>query len=325
MAWFRKKMWLDVEGGWAGWIDTPNSGADASTDGWGTTATFLNGGGYAANSWSTHKRYTFEWSDASSRQAAQFMQSLRNGAYGKGLIRFIEPTLYDTNVLPARLAQPSLMVEDEGIPLSFKVHPTEVPTPGWGANNIPVTSARWDLTTESIGYRGAEQTAYIPVPGGYTMALGVVYTSTGSGGVFARTGGVDYRLQELSPTSDVQVVPEVVMFTGNRAVRLWIGKEESGAASVTISAMTARLIPDNRVFERPGPSSGYGDGRYGGIAYGGTALSTHWKNMARGPWVGGMGNSGVRFNGTPTMVHNTGVNGGQVGFSASFIETGAWN
>src|SRR5690606_30258112 len=92
MAWFRKKMWLDVEGGWAGWIDTPNSGADASPTGWGTEATLLNGGGYAANSWGTHKRYTLEWSDASSRQAAPLIQPPRSGAHATGLIPFIEPT-----------------------------------------------------------------------------------------------------------------------------------------------------------------------------------------------------------------------------------------
>lgn len=327
MAWFRKKMWLDVEEGWAGWIDTPNSGADASSTGWGAESTFLNGGGYSANSWSTHKRYTFEWSDASTRQAAQFMQSLRNGAYGKGLIRFIEPTLYDTNILPARIAQPSLMVDDFGLPLVFGVDPGDVAAPGWmnNDNSIPVRAARWNLNPISSGYRGKAESVYIPIPEGYTLAVGAVYTSTGSGGVYIRHNGLDLRLPELSATSDLMVSPAEVMFTDGRFARLYVGKKTSGSSSVTITAMTARLIPNNRVFERTTPNFGYGEQPYGAGPYGGTALSTHWKNMARGPWVGGMGNSGVRFNGTPTMVHNTGVNGGQVGFSASFTETGAWN
>lgn len=323
MAWFRKKMWLDVEGGWAGWIDTPNSGADASTDGWGTTATFLNGGGYAANSWSTHKRYTFEWSDASTRQAAQFMQSLRNGAYGKGLIHFIEPTLYDMNVLPARIAQPSLMVDDFGKPLVFGVDPTDVASPGWAGNSLPVRAARWNLNSISGGWRGADESVYLSIPEGYTLALGAVYTSTGGGGVFIRSGGIDVRLPEVSPSDDSLVTPAAIMFSGRRYVRLWFGKGLTDQdATLTVTALTARLIRTRDVFK--GGGAGYGGAPYGELAYGGSELSVRWGQMARGPWVGGMGHSGVRFNGTPTMIHNTGVNGGQVGYSASFIETGSW-
>src|SRR5690606_11949879 len=156
MSWFRKKMWLDVEGGWAGWIDTPNSGADASPTGWGTEATFLNGGGYVDNSWGTHKRYTFEWSDASSRQAAQFMQSLRNGTYGKGLIHFIEPTLYDTNILPARVAAPHLSVEDEGRPLMRGVTASSVSVSAPVDSTLPRLAAPWNTASAHAGYPGAD-------------------------------------------------------------------------------------------------------------------------------------------------------------------------
>lgn len=323
MAWFRKKMWLDVEEGWAGWIDTPNSGADASSTGWGAESTFLNGGGYSANSWGTHKRYTFEWSDASTRQAAQFMQSLRNGAYGKGLIRFIEPTLYDTNILPARIAQPSLMVDDEARPVVYGVTPTEVGSPSWSANSLPVRAARWNLDDIAGGFRGSNESVYLPIPEGYTLALGAVYTSTGGGGVFIRTGGIDVRLPEVDPATDSLVTPAAIMFSGRRYVRLWFGKGLTDTdATLTVTAITARLIRTRDVFKSGGV--GYGEAPYGQLAYGGSELSTRWHKMASGPWVGGMGNSGVRFNGTPTMVHNTGVNGGQVGYSASFIETGSW-
>ena len=86
----------------------------------------------------------------------------------------------------------------------------------------------------------------------------------------------------------------------------------------------ARLVPTNRISSRPGPNSGYGEAPYGDLPYGGADLSVFTKKVMQEPWVGGMGHSGVRFNGTPTMIHNTGVNGGQVGYSASFIETGSW-
>lgn len=43
-----------------------------------------------------------------------------------------------------------------------------------------------------------------------------------------------------------------------------------------------------------------------------------------GPWMSGEGHSGCRFNGNPTVVNYTGVNGGQLGLAANFVEVGAW-
>ena len=45
--------------------------------------------------------------------------------------------------------------------------------------------------------------------------------------------------------------------------------------------------------------------------------------IKRGPWVGGQGNSGCRFAQPPSYVVNGSTNGGQVGFSATFVEVGA--
>ena len=41
-------------------------------------------------------------------------------------------------------------------------------------------------------------------------------------------------------------------------------------------------------------------------------------------WLGGQGNSGCRFVGSPTYIENTGVNGGQISYAASFKEVGDW-
>jgi len=323
MSWFRKKMWLAVEDGWAGWIDTPNSGADASPTGWGTEATLLNGGGYVANSWGTHKRYTFEWSDASSRQAAQFMQSLRNGAYGKGLIHFIEPTIYDTNILPARVAQPSLMVEDGGRPFVPDTQPVEVQasTPG----NGPVIGARWDLPQNGVqGYPGRGYSTYIPIPDGYTLLVGAVYSATGSGGVFIRTpDGADVKIESSSTSGNPILGSGIIDSKGYNVARLWIGRLGIRQSSVTVFSITARLVPTRKLFVRGG--NPYGTPEYGFGPYGGSELTPFAKRIMSAPWVGGMGHSGVRFNGTPTLIHNTGVNGGQVGYAASFIETGSWS
>lgn len=317
----RKTMWFDVEGGWAGWFKTPNRGADGSPVGWGVDGTLLNGGGYAHNSFGSHKRYQYAWPDSSTRQEAQFMKSLADGTYGRGLIHFIEPTLYDQNILPARVADPSMAIDNEGASLVYGYNPTAVATTDWQTNLLPITSALYDLTNVTPGYRGTPDSVYVPIPEGYTLYLGAFYSATGSGGIFTRNVLADGREESdvlLNPIDPNSSVIAVDTFSGVRGIRLWLGKYSTGAASVTATALIARLIRTDRILIE---DAGYAEGRYGLEPYGGVLTPTH---IDSGPWVGGMGHSGCRFVGKPTFVSNTGVNGGQVGFAATFQEVGSW-
>src|SRR5690606_3795009 len=80
-------LWFGTEQH-AGWFPTPLSGADSSPVGWGADGTHLNGGGWAMGSWNSHKRYTYEWGQSSSREVAQLLKSYRDGTYGRGLLYF---------------------------------------------------------------------------------------------------------------------------------------------------------------------------------------------------------------------------------------------
>lgn len=316
----RKNFWLDVEGGWKGWIRTPNRGADSSPTGWAVDGTLLNGGGYALNSFGSHKRYTYAWPDSSPRQEAQFMKSLADGTYGRGLIHFIEPTLYDQNILPARVADPSMAVDDEGASLVYGYDPSGVATSGWETNLLPLTSAYYNLFGVETGYRGSSDTVYVPIPEGYTLFIGAFYSATGSGGIYARevlSNGVEGADTTLTPLANDSSVVTADSFSGIRGVRIWLGKTASGAATVTATALIGRLVKS----EILDSALGYGEGGYGEEPYGGVYLP-EW--VTAGPWVGGMGHSGCRFVGKPSFVSNTGVNGGQVGYSATFQEVGSW-
>lgn len=317
----RDTMWFDVEDGWKGWFKTPARGADSSPQSWNAQGILLSGGGYALNSWGSHKQYQYEWGASSTRQQAQFMKSLSDGTYGRGLIHFIEPTLYDQNILPARVADPSMAVEDEGASLVYGYTPTGVQTSNWQQNLLPLTSAYYNLLGVETGYRGASDALYVPIPEGYTLYLGAFYSATGSGGIFIRevydngVEGADIRLTNLSNSSLTVTADD---FSGLRGVRIWLGKTSSGVASVTATALIGRLIKTDIL---GGVGEGYGQDAYGQEAYGGSFLPD-W--ITAGPWVGGMGHSGCRFVGKPTFVSNTGVNGGQVGFAATFKEVGSW-
>lgn len=296
----RKKLWFGTIVN-SRWVTTPNQGANMTPTGWSSGGTFLGGGAYERHSWGTHMEYVFEWPDSSSREAAQLMRSYRSGTFGRGLIYFVDPLIYDTNILPARWGDPSIAILDEGAPMVYGSYPEGVITSGGEANDLPVTSAYYNLDNVSEGYRTDQETLFIPIPEGYTLYLGAIFQATGTGGVFVTevdSAGNNGSTTALTPvaTDATDLVPET--FSGGAGVRLWAGKSSAGASSVTITAMTARLYQTG---ETP-PAS-----------------------FSSGPWIGGMGHSGCKFKGVPTYIANSGVEGGRIGYAATFVEVGDWS
>ena len=288
-------MWFGTEERMQ-WIAAPLSGADMSPEGWGVGGTLLSGGGYQSNSWGTHKSYTFEWSNASSLETAQLMKSYRDGTYGRGLLYFIDPLTYEHNVLPARIADPSMAVDDESASLVYGVEPTSIANVGSAENNLPVSGAHYNLAGVPAGHRNGES-VFVPIPEGYTLHLSAYYASTGTGGIFASAQaakGVLAAPTKLTANSATVATPAINAFTGVSGVRIWLGRTSAAASTVSAYAIVGRLAKAGE----PAP---------------------------RGKWTGGSGHSGARFSATPTYVAFNGVNGGQVGYAASFREVGSWN
>lgn len=270
----------------AGWFPAPLQGADSSPSAWGTDGTLLNGGGYAFNSWGSHKRYTYEWPSSSSPEVAQKMKSYRDGTYGRGLLYFLDPMIYKGNVLPASWADPSMALDNEAPSLVYGVEPTPVATSGWEQNGLPITSARYSVTTPPQTTPPVESSLFIPVPEGYTLYLGAFYSSTGTGGVFASpvnangTTGAAVKLTELATTStDIVADP----FGGSiKGVCLWVGRTSSDTSLVTLTALCGRLIKTTEIANY-GPWILQGQNRYPNPSFEstfnlptGTTRSTDW-------------------------------------------------
>ena len=311
------------------WFATPLQGADSSPSAWGADGTLLNGGGWALNSWGSHKRYTYEWPASSSREVAQKMKSYRDGTYGRGLLYFLEPTIFTTNVLPAHWADPSMAIDNEAPSLVYGLEPQAVPTSGGAANELPVNSAYYNLTSAPQTQTTPDSSVFIPIPEGHTLFLGSFYSATGSGGVFATpvnsngSYGTPVRLTELE-NSATQIVNDP--FSGVNGVRLWVGRTSSAVSTVTLTAMIGRIIETSKL---PSPNE---SGLYPGLDVfpseslfpSNTATSSVRRTFGGGPWMGGQGHSGCRFLGTPTYVTNSPIQGGRIGFAATFVETGSW-
>lgn len=283
------------------WFQTPNAGADMSPTGWNSDGTLLNGGNYVFGSWGSGKQYVFEWQDSSQSRTAQLLKSFADGTYGRGLIYFQTPNSYELNVLPAGLADPSMGVGHNGLSLVYGVEPTGTPTTS-GPNDLPVVSATYNLNNTPEDFRGEAEAIYVPIPDGYTLLLGAFYSQSGDGGVFyteqLSTGskGNTVQLTPLSSTAS-NICPDAI--GGIPGVWVWVGRDGTANSSVTLQALTGRLMPSADYSSNPNAVT----------------------RVSSDPWVGGMGNSGCRFVGKPTYVEN-GPN--QTGFACTLKEVGFW-
>lgn len=297
-----EKMWFGTKD-YMTWITPPLAGADSSPAAWGSEGTLLNGGGYAFNSFNSHKTYNYAWSGGSTRQEAQLMKSFADGAFGRGKIYFQEPNIYSTNVLHARLADPSITADYEGPDLVPNVTPTTVATSGFVTNGLPVRSINYPTGSALPVLSSATvmaQDNFIPVPDGKALLVQAFYaptvTATGLGiyvveasadGVAASTG------VRLTPTTNAGAVSFQV-FSKNPGVigyYIFIGRSTGViVGNMQIAAIHAR------------------------IADAGTTM------IGENRWMGGQGHNGVRFTGKPTYITRSGINGGQIEYAATFKE-----
>lgn len=207
----------------------------------------------------------------------------------------------------------------------YGYEPEGVPTSGWKTNNLPITSAYYNLNGGvEAGYRGDDDSLFIPIPQGYSLAIAAFYTTTGTAGLYYSPVAEGWTLDApvlVPQTENNTATPllHLVPGTGREGVRLWIGRPDMTPSTITLSALYACLIPNWMTPETPS-GSGYGDLPYGVGPYGGEV--TGFRLI--GGWSGGMGNSGCRFLGKPSYEVNGQVDGEyRVGYAASFVEVGS--
>lgn len=282
------------------WIDTPNSGANVSPSGVLAEADLINGGAFVRNSVDSHKNYSFTWGDSADRRLASILRAYANGSYGRGLMYFLDPMYYETNLLPQRWADPSMSLDTEAPDLTGGLYlPTSAATSP-NQNGLPVRSAFYQFPANA-NYDGLRDgdSLFIPIPPEAELLLWAFYTQTGSAFVKVRRGGNAPDTFNLTPTaaSASSVTPTVLAGGPNGSyAELYVGTSVSGsAATLQIAGITARL-------RWPGSSGSLTDPF----------------------WYTGEGHSGCRFVGKPSIYNNDGIGGGHVSLSCELRETGSW-
>src|SRR5690625_2907091 len=163
------------------WINAPLRGAEMTPESWGTEGTYLSGGGFVRQSQDSHRQYIFEWSGASSRASAETMQAYRDGVYNKtpaDLLYFIDPLMYNRNILPKRWAQPGILTtpgEAEYSPIGV-VTPVDTPVSMLGNQRVPLVGAQVSSPITSLGGLNAITSpgvgsVWVPIPEGETLTV----------------------------------------------------------------------------------------------------------------------------------------------------------
>lgn len=301
-------MWFGTQE-YATWIPTPLRGADVSAQGWGESGSFLNGGAFAFHSYNSHKEFDFSWRTTSSRKEAQTLMSFYSGTFGRGKLYFLDPLTMKTNVLPARWADPSITCDFEGESLVPGIDPLQVSRSDTERLQLPVTAAQYQFESHVQGDL-RDVGVFVPVPPGYAAVVwGVTDSTAGATGARVRVGTVS-RGGSVTPSANPlpNTTPATIQTQGDGGevfpatpgmigIQIWIGGTTPGAVvdgTVTVNALSVEILPYDEV--------------------------TQYIQLPRNHWYGGQGNEGVRFLQPPTYINQTGVDGGQIEFAATFTE-----
>lgn len=267
------------------WVKCPAFNADLSKNKWNTSGTYLNGGGYVRDSVTGHKVYNFAWNLTRSETIREIMDYAAK-IYGDDLIYFLDPFAVTTNILPIYWSAPRLAREDAPS-LIRDTRPTLVDT---GANTLayPTKSAVYTIKSDSV-----VKELYIPVPDGYAFHIGVHGTSTGTAAVqvlrVAANGsnGSTVNVPMNSVTSEQRTSTEISNVSGV-IVRL------TGVGVLTLAGMIAQIRPIG-------------------------------ESVPSGNFISGQGNSGVRFDGEPTVSGYSSPEAQDLQSASALLrEVGAW-
>jgi hypothetical protein len=293
-----EKMWFGTKDNMQ-WIDTPLSGANVSTSGNYANLDLVNGGAHVRNSFDSHKNYNFTWGSSVDRKLASIIRAYRNGSYGRGLMYFIDPMYYETNILPQRWADPSMCINHEAQNIAGLVHKPSQSLTQSNNNGLPVYSAVYSFQS-GVNYDGLDEgdALWIPIPPEAELVIWAYYSFVGNARIMVRDSGKDSNIEALYGNRAYTLEPVVTVVPGGvsgSSAELYLSNNASPENSrIEVSGITARI-------------------RFPG-----------YSENIEPFWYTGEGHSGCAFSSGPSVFNNSGVGGGQVSLSCELKEVGSW-
>lgn len=300
---YRNGLWMGTKR-YMRFVPAPRRGADASSAAFSEDATGKNGGGYVTQTFGRHKSFQYDWGRSTDREYANYIQGLRDGVYGRGVIHFTDPTSYQTNVLSPHWASPGMSLGYEAPSLVFRELPEAFDFGTSDRMNSPLVGAIYKNLPTVFDVQDA---FFVPIPPGMDFLFGSRYTSdAASVGIHLFPVGLDLTAERPSVMAPRGIDPvnpfrelTTVRIPGetNGGVYVWVGRT-GGSASHTVSIldMVGMLVPSGHVID--------------------------WQTeRIDQPWYGGEGHSGCRILGQPTIQYDS---RNFTTVSATFKEVGSW-
>lgn len=274
------------------WIKSPNSGMQASEQGWTAETPLLNGRTFIKRSKAGHRRFSPSWVGPMNApilsDSLNVIKDFADGLYGNGPYYWVDPYAAKMNVLPPHWAAPMLTEKDwpniaSGLTPTFTSHTV--------ANDYPIKYATYTTTD---AYESTTKLTLI-IPTGYKLSFGWHGPSAGdSTGVrilpYKRSNGLaDPALNpaKINAGSANRVNTNISGTTYSR-VEIFIATDD--ASIVNVTAMIAQILPDT-------------------------------ESVTNGGFISGRGTTSLEFLNRPQIeYYSANINNGQIGMSAEWIE-----
>ena len=213
------------------WIVAPAINIDRSKHGWFAKKQFLNGGASIRRSGAGHIEYAMDWS-LKSGETIDPIHAYAEGAYGDGLIHFLDPFATKHNILPQALASPYLAANDGPILSGWdETRPTLSATPT-NTGRYPVNAAVYTLVGTETPLE-----VWIPIPVGFTFHMGAHGSATDTAVVTVTPDGAGTTNLTLLAANTLTRTN----YTSVGATGVTISTD--GAGILTLYGMIAQILP----------------------------------------------------------------------------------
>jgi hypothetical protein len=235
------QMWFGIPNSHMQWVPCPTIDSTIQRNRYMERMQFENGGGDARRSAQYQMEYQFNFSGlAHEVEGIDAFNKFAQGFYGNGLIQLAHPANFETNMLPAAWATPSIIEH------GWTNIATSAPT--FAATNVtnygqPARTATWTITDSPGDY---SKSVTIAIPPTHTLHLGVSGIATGDGVVRVRpinANNTYASAQDLTLLSKSSSTRMNTTFAGSSycAVEIYITRTSSGTSTVSITSAMAQL------------------------------------------------------------------------------------
>lgn len=246
------------------WVPCPDTGMGAGAEGYSELMGFENGGADVVASGATHRVYDLDWGTrtGSGTDGLDVIRSYQQGIFGPGLIYFLDPMNFTTNLFPPHFATPSLS-EWGWKPAALVGSYPNIPYLTAAPYDLPRRAFTTDLANPvAKPVQDGSKLVAIPIPPGYTLHVCFRHlVGAGNGGTIGATPVFADGQQDTNQTLTVGPLGSATTysFSGStyKAVEFWARGYIAGWVGSMAWLYPTGVTPPNMATARHVPGGGH--------------------------------------------------------------------